>query len=161
MLIFSFPLFERLGEEPTLPGVWRRQVEEETSKQSLVHLLNRHLETVFWRGFELLHILAAVLMLPLPFLHWWLCKVLKREVMEDEALDLRPSVKALSGSSNRRRIFLVSFVFCQMACKFHMLIPFGAMVWVCWILSSGITYEKCCSDAFFQSNAEILEAAYY
>lgn len=88
MVIVAFPLFERCGEEPAVLRVWRRQVEEagfeETSEQSLVHLPNR--QRLYFGETELLHILATVLMWPLPFLHWWLCKVLKREVMEDERL---------------------------------------------------------------------------
>lgn len=42
---------------------------EETSEKTFVHLPNRHLEAVFWRDFEFLHILATVLMWPLPFPH--------------------------------------------------------------------------------------------
>ena len=40
---------------------------EEAAGQSLVHLPSRPLETVYWRDFEFLHVLAAVLIVAFSF----------------------------------------------------------------------------------------------
>lgn len=142
MVIIPFPLSERCGQEPTLLGVWRRQVE----KAILRKLMNKACSTCQTDTYRLYF--GETLNFSISWLLCWcglflfstddFAKCWRGNSWKMKDSDLLLSVKTLSGSSNGRRIFLVSFVFWQMVGKFHMLIPFRAMCCVCWIPSSGI-----------------------
>lgn len=150
---FLFPCFRHVEAEEA--------VLDEPSGQSLAHLVSRPLEAVPLRDCRFIHVLAIVLMVASFFsslIALWRAEegVIEGKGFRDGTIH-EFLIRLFNHGSG---IFLVSFVFCWIVQRFHMLTLLGALS--CYLLNGWLWYDLWKGTVvmhFFQSKVEIFNGS--